>query len=69
MDYKIATQPVDAEEFCSLATSRQILLRADDETQEIRGLLDPVRRVRYVISERQLFAGPDSFHHEPVRPL
>lgn len=68
MEGQVQLRPVDAEEFRSLATSRRNLVRRDDEAQGLRGLLDPVEQVWYVIREDQLLALVQSEAERPGQP-
>jgi hypothetical protein len=54
MDYNVPAQPVNANEYCELATSRRNLRRADDDENGKRGLIDLDLGVRYVVDESLL---------------
>lgn len=49
-----SSQQVDPAEFCALALSRRVMVRADDAANGLRGLLDLENQVRYVVSEAEL---------------
>jgi hypothetical protein len=48
------TQLVEPEAYLRLITSRRRLVRADDETQGLLGLLDLDSRVRFVVDAREV---------------
>lgn len=50
----IETRFVDPEFYCRLLTSRRCLERMDDHARGLRGVLDPVAHVCYVVEERKL---------------
>lgn len=50
----IETRFVDPEFYCCLLTSRRCLERMDDHAHGLRGVLDPVAQVCYVVEERKL---------------
>ena len=49
------TQVVEPEAYFRLLTSRRRLVRADDETQGLLGLLDLDSRVRFVVDAREVW--------------
>jgi len=52
------TRYVDADAYCRLLTSRRFLERMDDHARGLRGVVDPVACVRYVVNERTLARCP-----------
>jgi hypothetical protein len=45
---------VSPSQFCELLTSRRNLLRSDDRTAKLRGLVDPSIGVRFLVREEDL---------------
>jgi len=48
------TRFVSPSQFCELLTSRRNLLRSDDRTAQLRGLVDPSIGVRFLVREEDL---------------
>ena len=48
------TQFVSPAQFCELLLSRRNLLRSDDRSAKIRGLIDPTIGVRFLVKEEEL---------------
>ena len=46
---------VDRERYTKLSISNKELVRADDPENNMRGLFDPREKIRYLISEGNLF--------------
>ncbi|OGJ56256.1 hypothetical protein A3D88_04070 [Candidatus Peribacteria bacterium RIFCSPHIGHO2_02_FULL_52_16] len=46
---------VDRERYTKLSISNKALVRADDPENNMRGLFDPREKIRYLISEGNLF--------------
>ena len=52
------TQMVEPEAYLRLITSRRRLVRSNDETRGLLGLLDLDSRVRFVVEARKLWSRP-----------
>jgi hypothetical protein len=48
------TRFVSPTQFCELLVSRRNLLRSDDRGAKLRGLIDPIIGVRFLVHEEEL---------------
>jgi len=55
VDQRAQSRHVERDEFCMLLTSRRKLVRANDRSAGIWGLVDPQTGERFLIDEKRLF--------------